>query len=569
MPMRALAVAALLLVPATQAAWLEDALGDVQVVADGVPAGLPASPAYASMDLLGLDIVEEADAFTFRLQVDDLAQADDKAPDGEICDVFLAHNDREFRLHVTRLTPALIGGRATLLAREAGGAWDTHSEADLQATFDLATDTITLRLARADLVDASGAAPFPGRVLDDVHALCRNHASGVSVVGGVTPTSPLIVRDDLPDAGMEPGAWPVTIGAAQTGHALLTSPQPFRSSNGEATTFRYNVTAHNLGAARDEFVLVARDVPSNVNITLASDRIILEGGAQEAFPVWVSVPFAHEHGSTTSFILELASVSDAGSVGRLEMGARYLAVPQPSGHHDTLYLHTYPQDGVTDTAVATLPGLYGNDGYLNTLQEDPGDSRDPLTFSSASNGVAEDTGTWELALNPGLRMGLDVDLSRLGQLSVSFGSRTPMELTVSAEVYVYGAGDPVVVARMAPTVTTVSGEVSSVIGELVPDPAADVVAYAPGRQLVLEVRTTNTAPSALLAVDTPWLLPGGWLRLPLLDYHDSVAEMPETGTVVLAGTTSGTAPEDPRESPVSPWIGLAALAGAFLVRRRR
>lgn len=162
--LRLLLAAVVLLAPLGQAALLEDAQGDVRIGANDAPAAAPASPAYASMDLVSLDVIEEADAFTFAVQVDDLAQAEDTAPDGEICDVWMTHNGREFRIHMTRLTPAILGGRAELRSRDAGGAWDRHAEADLESTFDLATDIITLRLARADLADASGAAPYPGRV---------------------------------------------------------------------------------------------------------------------------------------------------------------------------------------------------------------------------------------------------------------------------------------------------------------------------------------------------------------------------------------------------------------------
>lgn len=563
-------VVALLLVPVAHAAWVEDAEGDLRAESQDQSAPVM-GPAYASIDLTAFDVVEEKDAFTFTLHMADIGVPEEGAPDGTLCDLSFTHNARAFRIRLHRLLSALDAGYGALYVRDGEGAWESHSEADLTTTVDAAADTVTYRIARGDLADADGAAPFPGRSLEAVQVACSNGTGSSSFAPGLVDLQvPARVRDDLPDPGATALAWPIAIGARQSGHALLTSLQPFRASNGEETTIAYNVTAHNLGSSADDFVLVARDVPPSVDITLASDRLHLGAGETMPFTVWVSVPFAHQHGATTSFLLELASASDPGSVGRIELGVRYLSVPQPSGHHDTLYLHSFGEQGVTDTVAKTAPGVYGVDGYMNTLQDDPGDSGDGLPFSGGSDGVTEDKHDYSIGLSPSLLLGLDADLSRVGEAMFQFGSRVDMDLTVSAEVIVYGGGDLVTLATLEATKATpnAAGDRYTVTGPLAPQPEADLIPFAPGLQLSLEVHVVNTAPSAL-GVDSPWLLTGSWLRLPLLDYQDAASDLPAGEAIVLAG--SPVAVEDPpaKESPVGPWAPLAALAVAFLMRRRR
>lgn len=562
--------ATLVLAPVGQAAWIDDPLGDVRLQADD-PVGQAAplaGPAYASIDLLALDVTEGPETFTFALKVADLGDTDDKSADGMDCSILFTQGGRDFRIRLSRFLPVLGGGFLDLWTRDGEGAWQMQPLADLDLAMDAVAETLTFTLARGDMADASGAAPFPGRLLEDVHASCRNALSGISLVGGVTPPPPAHAQDDLPDDGVATGTWPVTMGAAQTGHALLTSAQPFRASNGEATTFAYNVTAHNQGGTDDDFVLRATGVPERTNVSLVTDRLHIAAGGEESFTVWVSVPFAHDHGTTRSFVLELASATDPGSVGRLEVGVRYLAVPQPAGHHDTLYVHSHREEGLQEPVIQRAPGIVGNNGFLNTLDEDPTDSHDGLAFSSGSGGGGGSPDAYEfyVDLAPSLLVGIDADLSRVGEMQVQFGSRSPrQDVMVSAEVVVGTRGEGTqTLAKMGPTAATAAGDVYTAVGDLVPQAEADLVPFAPGMNLFLMVHFESMG---ALPADPPWLMTGSWLRLPLLDYHDPVEGMPETGAVVLAGAQPLV--ETPsKESPAPLWTVLAAVAIGLLVRRR-
>ena len=562
-------LALLALLPSAQAALLEDPEGDLRVESGGPSAPL-VGPAYASIDLVALDVSEDPEAFTFTLGLADLAEPD-SAPDGRTCWVSFRHGQRAFLIRDAALNSALGPGLVTLYSRDGDGPWEGRYEADLQATADQASDALTYRLARADMADASGAAPYPGRTLEGLGARCTNSLAGSSFLPGVLDVpAPGTVVDDAPELGLPMPAWPVRLGAAQSGHALLTSPQPFRASNGEATTYRFNVSAHNLGGNEDSFTLAATGVPTGLGITLASDELVLAAGERRAFDVWVEVPFAHDHGSASSFVLELRSASDPGSVGRIELGVRYLAVPQPAGHHDTLFVHSHPELGATDRAVKAAPGLYGNSGYLSTLEEDPGDSRDGLSFAGGTSAPGRQTHDFWVPLAPSLMLGLDTDLGRNGHAELVVGSRTPLEAaTISAEVIVTGGDTTLVVARMEPTAVEPRGDLYAAVGELVPQPEADLVPFAPGRNLYLVATVEDTSPGAYVLVNPPWLMPGSWVQLPLLDYHDAVEGLPVGGGTVLAGPAPATAPSGASESPAPLWLAPLALAVACLGARRR
>ena len=562
-------VALLVLLPTAQAGFVDDPEADLRAESQGQPVPFPA-PAYASVDIIGLDVVEEADAFTFVLHQADIGTADDTSPDGLICNLSFAHAGNEFLIRFSRLVAAVSGHTSRLYVRPAGGAWEQQPLADLTTTLDAAADTITHRVARPDLADEHGAAPFPGRELTGLRATCANSTSTMVLVPGVADTRvPVAVLDDAPDIGQDAPAWPVTIGVAQAGHVLLSSPQPFRASNGEATTLAYNVSAHNLGAADDELVLAARGVPSGVAVRLATDRLQVPAGGSQAFTVWVTVPFAHEHGSATSFVLEATSAAADASIGRVELGVRYLTVPQPAGHHDTLFVHTREQDPITAQVVTTVPGIYGTDGYLNTLEDDPADAGFGLSSSFGYNGATEDLYDYVVDLSPSLLIGLDADLDAVGEVQLRFGAKTPQELTVSGRVLVLGDAEPITLAVLEPVAATVDGETYVVKGPLLPQPEADLIPYKPGRQLTLELRVANSAPSAALVLDGPWLMTGSWLRLPLLDYHDAVEGLPEQGAVVLAGEPAAQPSAEGRKAPAVAWPAVLAALALLAARRRR
>ena len=116
-----------------------------------------------------------------------------------------------------------------------------------------------------------------------------------------------------------------------------------------------------------------------------------------------SVPFAHVHGGFSAFNLSAASQNDPGSFALLNMGVLHTPIPQPAGHHDTLYLHPDAQGGGLFSQVFPF-----TTGVMNTENATPAESTQELSMGGTRDGNG-----WTIPLNPQLQMGLDFDLSRV------------------------------------------------------------------------------------------------------------------------------------------------------------
>lgn len=503
-----------------------DATDDVRAEVQTTPTATPGG-SHSSMDLVALAVAEDKEAVTFTVAVADLKpSSEETALDGIRFELLFSHNGREFRLEFDQVLPTLgLRWLARLDSRDdPAGDWTQVWSSDAAVVADAAADTLTVALDRDLLADRDGAAPFPSRTLDGLRMASRAFLSDIAVFPG-TPAqiqAPVRVVDEMPDAGQPTVSYAIQVGLVQSGHARLTSSVPYRASNGEATTFLLNATARNLADREDRFSFSAVGVPGRLAVTLPVSTATVAAGGAVDIPVLVTVPFAHIHGGVDDFTLEMHSASDPGSVGRIAMGLRYLAVPQPAGHHDTLYLHSRE-------VLLVAGALSRAEGYMNTLEADGIDTAQPVAAYGLSINGGNVTHTWAIGLEPGLEMGLDFDLSRLGTLSLPVGTPAlPLaQATLTAELATgrssYYSDDGQVLARMAPAgpVDILPQSPHLFTGELVADPEADRLPFEPGRNLVLFVALTTATPS-FIGEETPRIHPGGHFTLPLLEYHDPV-----------------------------------------------
>ena len=560
---RGILLAALLLTslaatPAAQAQdlvpLLSDPAGDVRVNLAGAPAVSDLAAVYSSADLVGLAITETRSEFVFTFTVDDLKPADQEtAPEGFSMSAFFTHNGREFRLEAGRG----VAGLGTVFygyvdARDAPTAdWSRllYTLEDLQP--DFTADTLAFPVQRDLLADADGAAPFPGRSLEAIHARSGSSLRDTPLLTADDPIPevvyPAAAADDMPDDASAAASYAVRLGVAQTGHAFLSSDLPFRASNGEATTYILNATASNLGDAADTFTFSVSGASSRVTVVVPIQVLALEAGATRDVPVLVTVPFGHDHGDVESFILEMTSETDAGSVGRLEMGIRFLAVAQPAGHHDTLYLHS----GAPKFSIG--PVLQFQQGFLSTLEDDPA----ATGANHYSSGGGAFVGGWayyfQYNLQPALQVGLDLDLLRTGRLALPVGTTEPLlATTVEGNVYVWSPEDQqattVAVLQPSEPVDIEANGQHLFDLEFEVDEDADRVPYQKGNQLYLNLRITTLsgAPTLGLADAGAYIAPGGSLKLPLNEWHDPVDDV----LASLAGP--GLSPLGAQERMVNP-----------------
>lgn len=530
---------------------LEDATGDVSTQVGGAPAA-GGENAYPGVDLVGLRVEETPFSVTVTVQVAALPKSSDPGVDGVSYETGFVHNGREFRLTMSLALQAIAGGGFTTLhSRDGAGEWSMLWSSN-EVLIDPAANTLTVDIGRDLLVDKDGAAPFPGRLLEGVHVRAQSFFSNASATIFVVPTTlPQNVFDLLPDAAPFPSL-AVQFGLAQSGNARLTSATPFRASNGEATTFVYNITAHNLGDADDTFELEAMSVPAGYTVVLPVPVVAIPAASSISIPALLTMPFGHQHGAVASMVLELRSLSDAGSIGRLEIGVRFLAIPQPAGHHDTVFLHRAPQDS---SALVPFFGFSGE--YMNTLEEDPldaGGNSYAMGFSSIND---EYLHFWDFSLQPTLQMGLHVDPAKVGRLAIAVGTTVPQnQVHVTARLYAsdqrefffFGEEPDGLLAR-ADSEPVDLGPQGEHLFELDVLPAEGVgrIPFAAGTNLHLGILVSTQGPPTLgLASEGPYLAPGGSARLPLQEWHDPVDE------VLAALDGPGLSPLGPQERLVNP-----------------
>jgi hypothetical protein len=513
---------------------LEDVAGDVRMEAAGTDAPSPASTVYSSLDLVSLSIAEDNDDFTFVLGIADLKDGtDETALDGLAYEVLFTHNGRQFRLGLDRFGPPAVYAFANGILEFRDSAEQDWSELLMteDVVFDASADTVTAEIPREALADAEGAEPYPGRMLGDiaVQSYSLFSRSAILAFGNQATQWPVDFLDDMPEADGILGLYAVQVGVEQEGNARLMAAQPFRASNGEATTFVYQVRGRNLAAEEDTFTLVPVQGPgSRLEIVLPIPTFAIPGKSTAEFPVLVTAPFGHDHGDVDSFILEMRSNSDPGSVGRLEMGVRYLDIAQPAGHHDTLYIHTASSAFFADDTL--LEPLEFGEPYMNTLAEDPDDTGLDAAARSITSDPPGTTYTWSIPLSPALQMGMDFDLGGLGHLALPIGSPLPLvDASVSATLHLGECDfclDSAPLATMAATdpVLVEAGSTVTFEGDLVPTPDGNFIPYEPGMNLILQVSLSTTGAPSFILVQGPAIKPGGELRLPLFEYHDPVDE---------------------------------------------
>lgn len=554
-------------------ALLEDAPGDMQLVAAGNPAGPPAGR-FAATDLVALNVEESLTDLTFRLTVANLAVTPE-APfiEGTRYHIEFAHERVVYRVLLFRMTN---GQEADYFGRlyvfDKGRDAFSPLEA-LAVSPDPSSNTISAAVPRILLLDRQGAAPFPGRILTGFHA----ESSSVSLSdrplwlgpAGSQEMPPTGVRDAMPNTGNGTLDLAIQLGLQQTGAARLKADVPTRASNGEATTFVYAVNATNLGP-KQRFNLDVVGVPATWQVDLPSDLVEIPANTTVTLPVLVSMPFAHQHGTLQGFTLEMSGTERPEDVGRVQLGVRFVNPPQPAGHHDTQYLHAFAPEGSGDpasdpftTAFTTLFGFDPNQMYFNTLtpDEDPNDAKIPVGgFSVSSNnggmpGVPpQTTYTWTVPLSPGLALGLDFDPLREGNIRVAVNTVLPMTGAVLTgrvvhtvpdarncdggfgrdrddcrfDDFFFGAGAHITAATIGPSSPQDVGAQTNNAQFTAPiksTPAGDYIPFHPDATLGLMLNLTFTIVDPFIGPDTAPKISGGELVLPLLEYHDPVDQV--------------------------------------------
>lgn len=523
---------------------LEDSAGDAEIVIeDGGSQSDGGNVPQA--DLIGAWVDESQEEFEFRIQVASLA--DDDAHLRIVDDVyydfrFISH-DLEYRLLIdyrVKLDTGEPVRDAQLEKLSDAGEWDYETRRPVYVDAD--EGTLSTWVNRDNLPDTKGASPFPDRFITDFWVTSYGNLRDGAVInfGNEGYGAPATVTDRMPDDGASDVKWPVQFGLEQLGHVALKSNDPVRTSNGEASTFVFPLRAINNGDSTDIFDLRKNDIPNGWDITFPQPSLVVDPGAEVETAVLLTTPFEHNHGAITTFLVEAESRNDPSAKGKVEFGLRYTETPQPTGHHSEQWWYSSaaneePIQSVMGTALA------GNDGevFFNAAGGEEGsyDADDGVPVRGIPNWdePGADAGTystWTVPLKPSLSMGLDFDMNGVGTLEVPIQSDTPMNgATLSGELIHRDKPGPdatetVLVALEPQSEDLAPGQQKTFQFDLEATPESDLLLYQQGAsmywKLTLEHGRNNLP---LVGADTPYIQPGGYQRLPLLEYQDPVDDL--------------------------------------------
>jgi hypothetical protein len=565
-----------MLTPLASGQFLADPSGDVR--AEHFEGTSTPVSGWESMDLLALDLNETPEAFRFKVKAGVINQ--ETRQDRGNYFVHFAHGQVYY---VLRLLQAVDNGApfgSLFQVSDANAVWGQYM-GQLPASIDPATQTIWADVPRRMVLDENGAPPERGHALTNLFVDSEAHVTGISFGGFMgLQGGPAIIGDVMPDA--ERASWPIQWGGSQvSGPVQLSVDRPYRASNGEETTYKFQVTLANLDSRERWFDAKAVGLPSNWQLHM-EPAMRVPGDGAVTMALFLSTPFAHQHGQITAFELQYTRRDDPSVQATREIGIHYHAIPQPAGHHNTLYLHSRAWSGL---AGAINPLVGGTSGvlFMNTLEKDDGDDQGP-TRASSYFGSDRARHSWSACLQPDLAMGLVVDGNSTGAVTLPVKTTEPiLDGSLSGRLLLLHPGEPftycmpwnyedrqqTVLAELeATTVSLDAASAKTVSAPLLPAAGVGRIDFKEGMVLVLEVEITDARPAIGGAAGID-LMPGGYLEVPLLEYHESARPPSPTSTTAGANGTEEASKRTPAPASGLLVAGLLALAAAAAPARSK
>ena len=526
-PMRLLSVvvlSALLCVPMATAAEdkpadrlkvLEDARGDHVMSAGGQPT--PVSGGDAA-DLLSLDVTELERSLVFRLSVAALAASETPYTQDAFYRIDFKARGAGYCIF-SYFDAASVQASASLAAEDSGSGFCRGRE-EVAVTVDAAAGVLSFDIPRSMLPGSDGAPLMRDDAVSEFAVFAET--IGDALARGYT-LGTARGDDRMPDTGTGSTVMPVRLGGSQNGTLRASIPDPVRVSNGEATTYLYVVKVTNKADHPDTVEVRAGTAPPQWTLTFPQQEVRLEEGAEAEVPILVTVPFNHEHGTYMATNVTFQSRSDPLSHATMELGVRYTKVPQPAGHHDTVYWHSG-----------------GGRPFINTLENDTIPEGEggaaPQGWTCGFGGADSGRGRF-VPLVPDLDLGLDVDMTRWGNATVIVQSEVPVLGTLRVGGYFvawYGDDQPSPCVQEAPPEAIAVLERSEPLRldantpvtltlPVKPLPYGDRLERKPDIHMGLIVAFYQEQGSFVTGiVPYPEVQDGTTFQLPLSEYHDKV-----------------------------------------------
>ncbi len=506
----------LLLLAPVGHAQMADSAGDVVLVLDG-DARIPYdSPQH---DLIGLYLEESRHELVFRLETAALEEKPDFRAQLNVTVGGVPY--------ILRIEDSVAPGRAV---------WANRDQFALEEDLIIEREDASriIRVPKSMLIGADGTAGALGMLISvDSAALIPSGgaSSGEDKYGYLMDAMAPGISIVLADGGQAPKI------------VSLASPTPTRVSNGAATTYAFTLTLQNLEATDQVALLGVGDSPDGWAVRLPIDVVRLAPGERRELPALVSVPFNHQHGAF-DFVSIHATGEDGDAYSAVDLAVRYTNIPQPAGHHPTMWLH-----GMNPYRDDVSPGRL----FFNAIEDDPLDESYSVGPRFCTTEGRQTRYHWDAALDPRLNIGLDFDLNQTAALHVPLSTPRSMSLNeVTAQLLV--GGNVVATGELADGQALEPDEVNVVSLELSILDSADRVEFHPDNHmdLILEILAEDVSLSACQLIG-PRVAPGGHLELPLLGYHDA---LPVVGDQLLVAK-----PVAAQVAPGSTVVRLHRLAG--------
>lgn len=438
----AIVLLTLLLVPFTvgeqvDAAVIADGTNDVVIMSADGTAQQPDGGQFPNVDLVEAGILAETnDDITFYVEVAGLDAASQNP---------VPFSDPDYRVYFNfgtqgyrvRMDTALANVFNDAMSRSgtAFGALEVQvgetsfrNLASAEISLEYGDDRVLATVPRAAIVDENQAPLGLGRTLTGFYATAQSMGQFSFPVGqtgqGGDPLlyfGPPRAWDQAPDklTGELPSYTMTTGEVRQKGALLAGSQDPVRWTNGEASTLVFDVRVVNTGTS---------EVPINVDVTGAdpkwtlaySDKLTIPGGKSANVSFLVTIPFSHNHGSIHTFDAKFTSVGGEHFAATM-LGVYWPLVPQPAGHHDTLWFHSYTEEEGNNP----FSGVFGagTHSWMSALETEELDQGVPIPaqFTIPPNTFTGGKGIayWRIPLEPSLRMGLDFRTQDVGTIDIS------------------------------------------------------------------------------------------------------------------------------------------------------
>lgn len=529
---------------------VNDAEGDVRIY----PQDQTAPDQFDYLDLLGFWVDNETlNDLEIGLQVKTLDRPGDFVVgiSGVPVGVAFLIGKAEYNVEIRDKETSSCSGDFQATYRFEGGGYASYYRC-IPATVDPAAGIVRFKVPRDALTNESYVTFGAGHTIEGLYAYASSSPFANSVVEGRADAD---VRDRAPDIGTAPTYESALSNVTSSGQISLFTSEPIRLSNGESTTLVYPLNLTNHGNAPDA-VLLSVENPEPAWTIRVPPRIEIAAGASVEIPVILSMGFEHRHGEIAFFQVRADSASDASSWSIIHLGVYWLDVPQPAGHHNTLYLHSrnpgqLPSWGYS---IGGSPPVSANAcryaaTWISPIEDA---SEEGATDAPAPSCPREDMAApdqyattsrveWRMPLSPALLIGLDFDTSQLGLFKTSIESPYSTSAANLEATLLYcdtsagaeGPGGPcpgewIEIGRgTAPPRAMAANTPATFELEVEMLPEADFLPYSKNSNIALSLELTSASPTHAPNVGGPEESPtlhvkGSALVLPLIEYHDPV-----------------------------------------------